>query len=115
MYSAFSLSFGINGNAEILDIGPCPPIAPGDGEIITATYRHQNAEIFDVKIASEPVALGSTPNHPFWSEDRHKFVRADELNVNERVRTLTGVSIVEQIRQRPGRHIVYNIEVKGVP
>ncbi|WP_144993729.1 hypothetical protein [Polystyrenella longa] len=37
----------------------------------------------------------------------------DELNLNERVRTLTGVSIVEQIRLRPGRHIVYNIEVKG--
>ncbi|WP_231742671.1 polymorphic toxin-type HINT domain-containing protein [Polystyrenella longa] len=104
---------GIDGDAEILDISFCPPIAPGDGEVITATYKHQNASIIDVKIASEPVALGSTPNHPFWSEDRQQFVRADELNLNERVRTLAGVSIVEQIRLRPGRHIVYNIEVKG--
>ncbi|WP_197440331.1 hypothetical protein [Polystyrenella longa] len=55
--------------------------------MITATYKHQNASIIDVKIASEPVALGSTPNHPFWSEDRQQFIRADELNLNERVRT----------------------------
>ncbi|WP_197440408.1 polymorphic toxin-type HINT domain-containing protein [Polystyrenella longa] len=80
---------------------------------MTATFRHSGKKVLDVKIASEAASIGATPNHPFWSEDRQEFVRADELNLYERVRTLTGVSIVEQIRLRPGWHIVYNIEVKG--
>ena len=104
---------GIDANAEVLNVEPCLEIAEGTGQVVTATYKHFNAQIIDVKIASEPAAIGSTPNHPFWSEDKQKFVRADELNLNERVRTLSGTSVVELITKRPGRHTVYNLEVKG--
>ncbi|MFN0196550.1 MAG: polymorphic toxin-type HINT domain-containing protein [Planctomycetaceae bacterium] len=58
-------------------------------------------------------AIGTTPNHPFWSEDRQTFVRADELESGETLRTPNGTAKVQSLSQRPGRDMVFNLEVQA--
>jgi hypothetical protein len=70
---------GIEGEAEVLAIGPCPPIPPGPGRVVTGVFRHESAEIVDVAVEGLDEPIGTTANHPFWSEDRQAFVRADAL------------------------------------
>jgi hypothetical protein len=41
--------------------------------------------------------IGTTPNHPFWSEDRQTFVRADELKEGEHLRAFNGTPIVRRV------------------
>ncbi|MCA9039985.1 MAG: hypothetical protein KDA65_06555 [Planctomycetaceae bacterium] len=103
---------GVEGEATITKLADCPKIPDGPGRVVTGLFVHQNAELLDVKIASESETIGTTPNHPFWSEDRQRFVRADQLQQQEKVRTLEGTSLVEFIRKRPGLHSVYNLEVQ---
>ena len=81
---------GIDGRAEILAIEPCPPISSGPGHVVTGTFRHQSAAVVDVHVSGLAAPIGTTANHPFWSEDRQTFVRADALLPGERLRTLTG-------------------------
>ncbi len=111
--------FGVSGAATILSIPPCPQAEPDDGtgrRLVTAVFRHCSRDIYDVQIAGEPTLIGTTGNHPFWSEDRQTFVRADELRRGERLRrandSLTTVTSLAQ------RHLaepvtVYNLEVDG--
>jgi hypothetical protein len=40
---------------------------------------HENAEILDLQIEGSDEPIGTTANHPFWSEDRHQFVAAGDL------------------------------------
>ncbi|MBL8856562.1 MAG: hypothetical protein JNK57_21545 [Planctomycetaceae bacterium] len=57
-------------------------------------------------------SIGVTANHPFWSVDRAEFVQAGELQVGERLQTLTGdIHWVQQKLPRPGPEAVYNLEV----
>jgi RHS repeat-associated protein len=77
---------GINGQAEVRSIGPCPPIAGGNGRIVTGTFHHRAANIIDLHVAGLPEPIGTTANHPFWSIDRQSFVRADSLQSGERLR-----------------------------
>jgi len=99
----------------VLGIGKCPQISPRPGpefQLVTATFKHHAKQILDVHIAGEKDAIGTTPNHPFWSQGRQKFIRADELKPGEQLRkaddTLTTVT---QITPRAGANTVYNIEV----
>src|SRR5690606_29757939 len=58
-----------NGNAELLAIDPCPPIAEQPGcRTVTGVFRHQSAKIVDVHIVGLDAPIGATANHPFWSE-----------------------------------------------
>ena len=84
---------GINGDAHVLSIGGCPQISPRPGpefQVVTATFEHHAARVLDLSIDGVGTPIGSTPNHPFWSEDRQEFVRADELVVGERLRQSDG-------------------------
>ena len=67
---------GIEGQAEILAIGPCPPIRSGRGHVVTGTFRHASANVVDLSIKGLESPVGATGNHPFWSEDREELVRA---------------------------------------
>ena len=54
------------------------------------------------------------PNHPFWSEDKQQFVRADALQPGEHLRQADGsLTTVMAVIPCPGTHNVYNIEVHG--
>ncbi|MEQ8790923.1 MAG: hypothetical protein RIC55_31965, partial [Pirellulaceae bacterium] len=67
---------GIDGNAELLAVGPCPPVAPGEGRVVIGTFKHQSAAVIDVSVEGLEEPIGVTVNHPFWSDDRQDFVRA---------------------------------------
>lgn len=55
--------------------------------------------------------IGTTPNHPFWSESLQEFVRAVALRPGEHVRTLEGTAQVVSITERGPPEPVFNLEV----
>lgn len=107
---------GIDGDAHVLSIGQCPQISPRPGpefQVATATFKHHGAQVLDLYIDGLDAPIGATPNHPFWSEDRQEFVRADELVVGERLlQADASITTLVAVTQRPGIHSVYNLEVQ---
>ncbi|MFO1002113.1 MAG: polymorphic toxin-type HINT domain-containing protein [Planctomycetaceae bacterium] len=64
------------------------------------------------KTSGKAETIGTTSNHPFWSEDRQEFVQAGSLEIGERLQTLSGdVKVVQQKLPRPGPQPVFNLEV----
>ncbi len=102
---------GIDGNANVLAIDPCPEIRPGGGRVVTGTFLHQASSTITLTIAGQSEPIECTGNHPFWSEDRQTFVRADSLQPNETLRTATGLTTVESWTPDLNPTPVYNIEV----
>jgi hypothetical protein len=104
---------GIDGNAEVIHVGPCPPIRTADsGRVVTGVWRHQSAQVIDLYIEGVEGAIGTTANHPFWSEDRQSFVRADALAEGERLWAIDGRAFrVTSRAPQAGLHTVYNLEV----
>ena len=86
---------GIDGDAEVLEVGPCPPVrqCPPGYATVTATFRHEVSGVWDVAVEGEAEPLGVTGNHPVWSEDRQDFVRADSLTVGEQLLNAAGESV----------------------
>lgn len=103
---------GIEGLAEVLEVQPCPVIQSGEGRVVTATFHHQAARTINVAIAGLEEPIGTTPNHPFWSETAQQFVRADQLSPGDEVRILHGTAVVTSITPRGPPEPVYNLEVQ---
>ncbi len=107
---------GIEGWAKVFGIGKCPQISPRPGpefQLVTATFKHHAKQILDVYIAGETEPIGTTPNHPFWSVDQQRFVRADELTAGEQLKKANGsFTTVAQIVPRTGTQTVYNLEIQ---
>jgi len=104
---------GIDGNARVLEIKACPEIADGPGRVVTGTFLQQARSTITLTIAGQTEPIECTGNHPFWSEDRQTFVRADSLQTKETLRTVTGLTTVESTTQHLNTKPVYNIEVHG--
>ena len=115
---------GIDGDAEVLAVGPCPPVqkCPPGYATVTATFRHVVTGVWDVAVEGEADPLGVTGNHPVWSEDRRAFVRADGLSVGERLLNADGEAVrVTAVSPRgppagdaaAGGTAVFNVEVHG--
>lgn len=104
---------GIDGRAEVLRIGPCPPIKRGSGRVVTGTFRHAAANVLDLRIEGLDSPIGTTANHPFWSNTRQAFVRADSLTSGEQLASLDVPRDVLGIIRRPAPESVFNIEVHG--
>ena len=106
---------GIDGHAKVLAVEDCPNLKPRPGpeyQLVTATFKHRGAKVVDVHVAGLSAPIGSTPNHPFWSEDKRQFVRADALQPGEHLRQADGsLTTVTAVTSRPGTHDVYNFEV----
>ena len=110
---------GLTGKAIVLDIEACPPIRSGDGQLVTATFRHKSGDVIDLVIADEAdqgehETIGTTSNHPFWSVDRQEYVQAGSLRTGEHLRTIHGDTkqVVSKLA-RQGTEPVYNLEVFG--
>jgi len=104
---------GIEGEAEVLSIGPCPPVKPGNGPVVLATFRHVVSSTVDLHVTGLDQPIGCTPNHPFWSQDRGQFVRADELKPGEHLSALGPDAYVESLALDPTPKPVYNLQVQG--
>jgi hypothetical protein len=104
---------GLEGFAEVLAIGPCPLVAPGDGPVVTGTYCHVANRVLDVYVEGRKEPIGTTPNHLFWSVKQDGFVRADQLRRGEHLQGLLTNPRVSGIVERPSSASVYNLEVQG--
>ena len=109
---------GAAGPAKILSVQPCPQLEPSsrdNRQLVTATFTHSSGDVLDLHIAGEPKPIGSTANHPFWSEDRQAFVPAGELHEGEHLRradnTITQVTRITPRRGPPAN--VFNLEVNA--
>ena len=101
------------GPAEIVEVGPCPELEPGEGRLVTGTFSHQSGEVFDITVDGLTEPIGCTGAHPFWSEDRHEFIPARDLRLGETLRTESGtLRQITRITPRRGPPVpVFNLEV----
>ena len=100
------------GDALVTSIEACPNIAKGSGNVVTGRFSHQpEGELLSVQLDADVPPIVCTPNHPFWSEDRHQFVRADKLHVGEQLLTQQGPVSVRELLPHPKTACVYNLEI----
>lgn len=97
---------------------PCPPLEPDDGtgrRLVTSVFRHAAADVVDLETTGSNQPIGTTANHPFWSETRQMFVRAGQLEPGEHLRSARGTLLqVTRITPRRGPPVpVFNFEVDG--
>ncbi|QDT22534.1 hypothetical protein HG66A1_43420 [Gimesia chilikensis] len=103
----------VNGEAVVTYVGPCPPIRPGPGNVVTGKYIHKSADnLIDLTIEGDSQPTGVTTNHPYWSVDRQCFLKAGDLNPGEHVDTRYGPRQVVSLTPRSNQP-VYNLEVHG--
>ena len=101
------------GPAEIVEVGRCPELEPGEGRLVTGTFAHQSGEVFDIAVDGLAEPIGCTGAHPFWCEDRHAFIPARDLRLGETLRTESGtLRQITRITPRRGPPVaVFNLEV----
>ena len=101
------------GPAEIVEVGPCPELEPGEGRLVTGTFSHASGEVLDIVVAGLTEPIGCTGAHPFWSDDRHAFIPARDLVPGETVRIESGtLRQITRITPRRGPPVpVFNLEV----
>jgi hypothetical protein len=71
---------GVEGDAIVEAIEPCPEIEIGEGRVVTATFHHSSGECLELDIEGEDEPLRVTAGHPIWRVD----IRIDEESVDER-------------------------------
>jgi|GEM_PF-2444783 len=105
----------IEGLAEVTAVKPCPLIETGPGYLVTAKFTHTAANVIDLRIASETELLGTTSNHPFWSEDQQDWIQAGELHPGEYLRLVDGtLTHVVSIAVNPTTQPVFNLSVDAL-
>jgi len=103
---------GVSGAATIVDVSPCPELEPGEGRLVTGTFRHTSGDIIDLQIEGQQTPVSCTGNHPFWSEDRQEFIEASSLQQGEQLRKADGsLTRLISITNRETLADVYNLEV----
>ena len=105
---------GIANWANVLAIEPCPEAAMGEGRLVTGKFEHSSAEVIDLFVDGVSEPIGTTSNHPFWSEDRRDFVQAGQLRIGERLRLRDGSTPVVTATMPKSQSVpVFNLEVDG--
>ncbi|MEJ7593128.1 MAG: polymorphic toxin-type HINT domain-containing protein [Planctomycetaceae bacterium] len=105
---------GIANWADVVAIELCREAPLGEGRLVTGKFEHSSADVIDLHIAGLNEPIGTTSNHPFWSEDRQEFVQAGTLTVGEHLRLENGdTTTVFAMQRRAGSVPVFNLEVDG--
>ncbi len=102
---------GASGPARVVSIGRAPPIAKGSGEVITGTFSHSAGNVINLYVDGLDQPIGTTDNHPFWSEDRQTFIPAGDLKTGERLRTENGNILAVASTSPRAADSVFNLEV----
>ncbi len=103
----------LKGRATVTEISDCPPIAAGEGAVVTGRFVTLRVNRLIRLTMTGDVELVGTPSHPIWSADRQDWVPLGELIVGEKLRSRTGIVRAEQIEVLDEEASVYNIEVHG--
>jgi hypothetical protein len=103
----------IDGEAEITALLTCPPLANGEGEVVTGRFVTRQVEQTVSITFSNGETLEATEVHLVWSPEKNDWLPISEFVVGDIVLSRDGIiSIVGmQIRHRP--QPVYNLEVRG--
>ncbi|MFM9961275.1 MAG: polymorphic toxin-type HINT domain-containing protein, partial [Planctomycetaceae bacterium] len=108
---------GAVGIADVLSIDECqqPPRRQNEyHRLVTGKFEHEATNVIDLYVEGQDEPIGTTANHPFWSEDRQAFVEAQSLRPGENLLNAEGQRIrVITHSARPGPATVYNLEVDG--
>jgi len=107
----------VSGLALVTAIDDCPPIADGEGSVVTARFVTREVHV----VASVDVlgadgtfeTITGTTIHPVWSVDRQEWVPLAELVDGERLQGLDGLAVVLGVTLSRVSQPVYNIEVHG--
>ncbi len=106
---------GAVGFADVLSIDECPEPPRrqnADHHLVTGKFEHDATNVINLYVAGEDDPIGTTANHPFWSDDRQAFVEAATLRPGEHLINAKGERVrVITHSPRPGPHAVYNLEV----
>ena len=105
---------GVAGPAKVVSVSAYPPIEEGNGKVVTGLFRHTAGELLNVAVEGIDDPIGTTPEHPFWSEDRQAFIPAGDLRAGETLRLVTGNTVrITGITRRGPPEPVYNLEVSN--
>jgi hypothetical protein len=108
---------GVSGLAMVTSIDDCPPIADGEGSVVTARFVTREVHILasvDVLGADGTVeTITGTTIHPVWSVDRQEWVPLGELIEGETLQGLDGLAVILSVTLSRVAESVYNIEVHG--
>ena len=107
----------VSGLALVTAIEDCPPIAGGEGSVVTARFVTREVHVVasvDVLGADGTVeTITGTTIHPVWSVDRQSWVPLAELADGETLQGLDGLAVVLGVSLSRVSQPVYNIEVHG--
>jgi hypothetical protein len=107
----------VSGLALVTAIDDCPPIAGGEGSVVTARFVTREVHVVasvDVLGADGSVeTITGTTIHPVWSVDRQSWVPLAELADGETLQGLDGLALVLSVSLSRVTQPVYNIEVHG--
>jgi hypothetical protein len=107
----------VSGLALVTAIDDCPPIADGEGSVVTARFVTREVHVVasvDVLGADGTVeTITGTNIHPVWSVDRQEWVPLAELADGETLQGLDGLAVVLGVSLSRVSQPVYNIEVHG--
>jgi hypothetical protein len=78
---------------------------------IIGKFEHQVGGYLRLRFDNDTTTVGVTGTHPFWSEDRHTWVKAQDLNIGENLKTQYGTAILTQRQTLETKTTVYNLEV----
>ncbi|MFN9640423.1 MAG: polymorphic toxin-type HINT domain-containing protein [Pirellula sp.] len=102
-----------SGMAQVRSIEPCPPIAEGSGNLVTARIvTRQVSELVEIGFDDDELLTG-TPQHPIWSIERQDWVELGDLEIGEHLWTEDGPVEVQSKRLLTTGESVYNLEVHG--
>ncbi len=106
---------GAVGFADVLSIDECPEPPRrqnADHHLVTGKFEHDATNVINLYVSGEDDPIGTTANHPFWSDDRQAFVEASTLRPGEHLINAKGERVrVITHSPLPGPHTVYNLEV----
>jgi hypothetical protein len=108
------LGMEIEGRARVIGVDPCLEIEDGPGKLVTGTIRSLHMDVRQVKLRGLDEPVGVTANHPLFSEEKGDFTAVKDLKAGERLRTRWGTAEVEEIGRKPGRWVVFNLEIEEV-
>jgi hypothetical protein len=107
----------VSGLAMVTSSDDCPPIAEGEGSVVTARFVTREVHVVasvDVLGADGTVeTISGTTIHPMWSVDRQEWVPITELAEGEVLQGLDGLAVVLSVTLSRVTQPVYNIEVHG--
>ena len=101
------------GIARVLDIGPCPMLASGDGNLVIGRFETRDTKEV-VKVTFEDgTTLTGTRIHPVWSADRKDWIELGKLEIGENLQGSNGPVAVQCMTFIATSEPVYNLEIFG--